>query len=43
LVLVRPDGYAAFTGPEKSLEALEKYLDSWFPVRSAKQEEAVYA
>jgi FAD binding domain len=43
LVLVRPDGYAAFTGPENSLEALEKYLGAWFPVRSAKQEEAVYA
>jgi 2-polyprenyl-6-methoxyphenol hydroxylase-like FAD-dependent oxidoreductase len=43
LVLVRPDGYAAFTGPENSLVALEKYLGAWFPVRSAKQEEVVYA
>jgi hypothetical protein len=43
LVLVRPDGYAAFTGPENSFKALEQYLGAWFPVRTVKQEEAVYA
>ncbi len=31
LVLVRPDGYAAFIGSEQSVEALVKYLNTWFP------------
>lgn len=31
LILVRPDGYVAFAGTENSLEALVKYLNTWFP------------
>ena len=31
VVLVRPDGYAAFTGNEDSLDALAAYLNEWFP------------
>ncbi|CAM6083585.1 unnamed protein product [Calypogeia fissa] len=32
LLLARPDSYAAFVGTEQSLDALAKYLNSWFPV-----------
>jgi 2-polyprenyl-6-methoxyphenol hydroxylase-like FAD-dependent oxidoreductase len=30
-VLVRPDGYAAFTGPQSSIGSLADYLGEWFP------------
>jgi 2-polyprenyl-6-methoxyphenol hydroxylase-like FAD-dependent oxidoreductase len=33
LILVRPDGYAAFAGADSSLDALAKYLKSWFPAQ----------
>ncbi|CAM6083581.1 unnamed protein product [Calypogeia fissa] len=32
LLLARPDSYVAFVGTEQSLDALAKYLNSWFPV-----------
>ena len=32
LVLVRPDGYAAFVAPDDSIHALAGYLATWFPV-----------
>ncbi|MFT4112777.1 FAD-dependent monooxygenase [Silvibacterium sp.] len=31
MVLVRPDGYAAFTAGEDSFPALVKYLETWLP------------
>jgi hypothetical protein len=33
LILVRPDGYAAFVGSDGSLDSLAKYLQSWFPAQ----------
>ncbi|MDX6464357.1 MAG: hypothetical protein QOE55_8054 [Acidobacteriaceae bacterium] len=39
LILVRPDGYAAFTGSADSLEALTKYLKSWFPAQKQTERE----
>jgi 2-polyprenyl-6-methoxyphenol hydroxylase-like FAD-dependent oxidoreductase len=42
LILVRPDGYAAFTASGNSLEALAKYLDTWLPVQQHMQEESAY-
>ncbi len=38
LVLVRPDGYAAFVGGGNSVEALAPYLRNWFPVAEAEKE-----
>ncbi|CAM6115767.1 unnamed protein product [Calypogeia fissa] len=32
LLLARPDSYAAFVGTDQSLDALAKYLNTWFPV-----------
>lgn len=39
LILVRPDGYAAFTGADSSLDALAKYLKSWFPAQKQIEKE----
>jgi hypothetical protein len=39
LILVRPDGYAAFTGADSSLDALAKYLKSWFPAQKETEKE----
>jgi 2-polyprenyl-6-methoxyphenol hydroxylase-like FAD-dependent oxidoreductase len=39
LILVRPDGYAAFTGSADSLDSLAKYLKSWFPVQKETEKE----
>jgi len=39
LILVRPDGYAAFTGLADSLDALTKYLKSWFLVQKETEKE----
>jgi 2-polyprenyl-6-methoxyphenol hydroxylase-like FAD-dependent oxidoreductase len=39
LILVRPDGYAAFTGADSSLDALAKYLKSWFPAQKQTEKE----
>jgi 2-polyprenyl-6-methoxyphenol hydroxylase-like FAD-dependent oxidoreductase len=39
LILVRPDGYAAFTGSADSLDSLAKYLKSWFPVQKEPEKE----
>ena len=36
LILVRPDGYAAFIGSENALDALAEYLNAWFPTRKEK-------
>jgi hypothetical protein len=33
LILVRPDGYISFLGPETSVDALAQYLNDWFPAR----------
>ena len=41
LVLVRPDGYAAFLGSENSLDALARYLDTWFPTRELEKQAAL--
>jgi hypothetical protein len=43
MILVRSDGYAAFTGPEHGVEALVKYLDTWFPAPQQTQEESAHA
>jgi 2-polyprenyl-6-methoxyphenol hydroxylase-like FAD-dependent oxidoreductase len=39
VILVRPDGYAAFTGSVDSLDPLAKYLKSWFPVQKETENE----
>ena len=39
LILVRPDGYAAFTGSADSLDSLAKYLKSWFPAEKQTEKE----
>jgi hypothetical protein len=31
LLLMRPDGYVAFTASNQRLEGLVKYFDEWFP------------
>ena len=35
LVLVRPDGYAAFLGSDSSVDSMARYLESWFPAPPA--------
>jgi hypothetical protein len=39
LILVRPDGYAAFTGAANSLGSLAQYLKSWFPAQKKTERE----
>jgi 2-polyprenyl-6-methoxyphenol hydroxylase-like FAD-dependent oxidoreductase len=41
VTLVRPDGYAAFTGPASSLAALADYLGAWFHNAGTGKEKAV--
>ena len=43
LILVRPDGYAAFVGAEASVDALVQYLTSWFPAQSGTERENAHA
>jgi 2-polyprenyl-6-methoxyphenol hydroxylase-like FAD-dependent oxidoreductase len=38
LILVRPDGYAAFLGSESSLDSLGRYLGSWLPAQQTAKE-----
>lgn len=33
ILLIRPDGYVAFTGSDHSLPALAEYLERWFPTQ----------
>ena len=39
LILVRPDGYAAFTGKPNAPEALSAYLNDWFPSKNSPHQE----
>ena len=43
LILVRPDGYAAFLGSDDSLDSLAQYLNSWFPAQKETEKENVNA
>jgi hypothetical protein len=43
LILVRPDGYAAFIGSDDSLDSLAQYLKSWFPAQKETEKENVNA
>jgi 2-polyprenyl-6-methoxyphenol hydroxylase-like FAD-dependent oxidoreductase len=43
LLLVRPDGYAAFIGKEGSLDALAAYLNDWFPRLQTTEKEKTHA
>jgi hypothetical protein len=35
MLLVRPDGYVAFSGKPDSIEALGRYFNEWFPQKQA--------
>jgi len=39
ILLIRPDGYIAFTGSERSIPALENYCKEWFSPTAAKEEQ----
>ena len=43
LILVRPDGYAAFLGEADSLDQLARYLSDWFPRQPAADKEHTHA
>ena len=43
LTLVRPDGYAAFTSLDNSLDPLAQYLKSWFPAQKQTEKEKASA
>ncbi|WP_446742934.1 FAD-dependent monooxygenase [Silvibacterium acidisoli] len=43
LVFVRPDGYAAFTGREDSIDDLEEWLRTWFTAAEQPEKELRYA
>ena len=43
MIVVRPDGYAAFTGSDRSMGPLVSYLSTWFPVHKTTEKELVHA
>ena len=43
MILVRPDGYAAFLGSDESLDSLAGYLASWFPAHRQLRKENAHA